>query len=424
MPIRPILFEGEHYVGYLGRLLAFNGFRPATSSHAISHIKSLFPELANLTGQKRLTERIFCNVLEGDAKELNEKHSLLRLSQYVEQRCREAPADPLYSDNMRKGNGGYRFCKHCVAEDIGKHGFSYWKREHQIPGAEICTRHSSVLQESFFRAAALKFPEELVEHPRTIELSITPASLPQLLKYQRFLGEIINCTEQYSKEVLHQASVAKAFDIGYSSNALDHGELDQDIADSFGIEWLDRNAPRMTVSSPRSIILDPEGRILRICTKADSIYWGILLSFLFEDLRELSAYVSKSSIGEISARADEPGKRIYQKTLVKEYIKNAGEVSKIAEHFNIGVGTVKNQLKKNGLVPLTDISEVGAHREALFAFLVEKKDLEESARIGGISIESLLKLLRDTSQPMTNALNLMYTSAFFKDKSVPVSPNR
>lgn len=40
---------------------------------------------------------------------------------------------------------GAYFCKNCAAEDQTFHGFSYWRREHQLPGVYWCPKHGDNL---------------------------------------------------------------------------------------------------------------------------------------------------------------------------------------------------------------------------------------------------------------------------------------
>ena len=46
---------------------------------------------------------------------------------------------------LRDSRPGAYLCTQCVQEDIGFHGMSYWRREHQLPGLYSCTKHSQPL---------------------------------------------------------------------------------------------------------------------------------------------------------------------------------------------------------------------------------------------------------------------------------------
>ncbi len=41
-----------------------------------------------------------------------------------------------------------RFCPECIREDMGFHGVSYWRRAHQLPGVDHCTKHTVSLIET------------------------------------------------------------------------------------------------------------------------------------------------------------------------------------------------------------------------------------------------------------------------------------
>ncbi|MTK10634.1 MAG: hypothetical protein F8N39_00500 [Clostridiaceae bacterium] len=47
-----------------------------------------------------------------------------------------------------KKNQHLRFCPQCFKEDMQKHGESYWRRQHQIPGIIVCGKHKCFLQDS------------------------------------------------------------------------------------------------------------------------------------------------------------------------------------------------------------------------------------------------------------------------------------
>ena len=41
-----------------------------------------------------------------------------------------------------------RFCPRCMWDDLQKHGFTYWRRRHQLPGVWVCDVHGGILLES------------------------------------------------------------------------------------------------------------------------------------------------------------------------------------------------------------------------------------------------------------------------------------
>lgn len=48
-------------------------------------------------------------------------------------------------NSLYKDLGGYRVCRMCIDEDIEWHGYSYWRRVHQLPGVTHCLKHQHIL---------------------------------------------------------------------------------------------------------------------------------------------------------------------------------------------------------------------------------------------------------------------------------------
>lgn len=49
-----------------------------------------------------------------------------------------------------------RFCRDCAIEDEQRWGESYWRREHQLPGVRVCTRHWKPLIETAIHVSQLR----------------------------------------------------------------------------------------------------------------------------------------------------------------------------------------------------------------------------------------------------------------------------
>ena len=55
-----------------------------------------------------------------------------------------------------------RFCKPCALSDFGKHGFSWYRRRHDIPGIDSCVNHGGILRQVEAEEPYLLLPHEVL----------------------------------------------------------------------------------------------------------------------------------------------------------------------------------------------------------------------------------------------------------------------
>lgn len=72
-------------------------------------------------------------------------HSVTRVAQ-LERQIGEAPSNVIYKAvgmirYRQRCPPFLRFCPECASEDETRYGEPYWRRNHQLPGVEVCTKH-------------------------------------------------------------------------------------------------------------------------------------------------------------------------------------------------------------------------------------------------------------------------------------------
>jgi len=62
----------------------------------------------------------------------------------------------------------FRLCPSCTREDLERHGETYWRRTHHLPGVAVCALHGDDLLETAIPYRAMGRHEHVAAHPRLI----------------------------------------------------------------------------------------------------------------------------------------------------------------------------------------------------------------------------------------------------------------
>lgn len=87
--------------------------------------------------------------------------------------------------NVSHGLPGKRLCAKCLEEDLAKHGESYWRRSHLLPGVSRCAAHGLTLRVASLpevaRRGEVRLPHEVQSHrPRFDRMLDTYTELSRL----------------------------------------------------------------------------------------------------------------------------------------------------------------------------------------------------------------------------------------------------
>jgi len=162
--IRPSPMPEELHRGYLGRVININGLK--SEKDAINRISIMF----GLETNPRYTWQYCAEELGLMAGMTEEKfirfHSnysvngdlTISFLYYPDSEIRTTSKSQLIYGICPYAN----FCKECVSEDEVFHGFSYWRRDHQIPGQLWCPKHRIALQRSNGKTSFLQSPSSFI----------------------------------------------------------------------------------------------------------------------------------------------------------------------------------------------------------------------------------------------------------------------
>lgn len=131
--------DDEILAGHVGRMVIANNLKSSVELHA---------KLIGLAWADKgaSISEVLSKLLGVPFSSYLEKHTLLPFTRVVfkdeveEDLANIARRGCRVSEKFIKGIG--YLCSNCVEEDLSKHGCSYWKRSHQLPGVDFCMLHS------------------------------------------------------------------------------------------------------------------------------------------------------------------------------------------------------------------------------------------------------------------------------------------
>ncbi|HSH96841.1 MAG: TniQ family protein [Methylophilaceae bacterium] len=134
--------DGELISGYSGRLRVLNGY---------ANMKRTWRALSDFHKKPMYLTHLLAMSAQLDIVDITLNHSLLpyrRCSTPTVTYFIDEFKNPNYIDyNIFRTSGiNPGFCRNCIQQDLSKHGYSYWRREHQVPGIDWCPEHEEPLQ--------------------------------------------------------------------------------------------------------------------------------------------------------------------------------------------------------------------------------------------------------------------------------------
>ena len=160
----PVPHDGELLSSVLARFVTRQGVRDDKIALGVLFGSRNIVPSALLQGHLQdLLERVN-HLWKANAPDVIEKHSILPVFKpFVEPKrysevCLELETDAKSHSMIKIGINAssvvfptsYRYCPICLQEDLNERAYSYWRRQFQLPGVEVCLKHQCSLVESDF----------------------------------------------------------------------------------------------------------------------------------------------------------------------------------------------------------------------------------------------------------------------------------
>lgn len=418
--------------GYLGRVMRLNGFR---------NEKECVAELSAWSGLSGLHDRsvpiatLLSRVSGLETQAFVQRHTTLPfrrgITSYMPTLMHGCESNDtiLRNSGMRVARPGAYFCRECAEADQVFHGVSYWRREHQIPGALCCSKHGSPLSYVEDEQAFLKAPAAFFEQCHTVDYGLAEASTASsaVCRYLEICAGLLDRAAPLDVKDVVRVLAGRARALGlqtWGGKAV--GPLLSDlVADTFESSWLAVVLPDL-VTKPRGELLNRLDGVLYLRTAASSTAAYVLAaSVLFDSADEALSALQSAVRQEAPKRRNLAPDRPSDEALREAYVATGGGHAAVAKFLNANYGAVSPRLEAMGLPKLLSRGKDGV-RVALWAFLMEGSSMSESASIGGVSERELESAIRTACMlfvPMLEQIEAQATTAtrrsFLRTRQIP-----
>lgn len=299
--VRPV--PGEFYLGHFARNWRIN-----------HHGETLLPSIARLTHGRVSTaypKTLLPYPHSGLPRSLGissesywRAHTLQPLQFLADFSAESATVEWAFSITRLRVGCGYwkeeivRYCAACMEEDKARLGFAYWRREHLVPGVDVCFAHGSPLRilKREHRATAFIFaPGE-----ECVDLENTPGGLDEAksnVVVQQYLANVRHAihavTHSAGRFVPFQKMVYRKPGLGPSPDELWLDGALKRLHSSVPDLWLSRHFPALAPAGPRANqYLDRRTRVQDLPGTA----WLLLKACVAEHLSDRGADAAYSLI--------------------------------------------------------------------------------------------------------------------------------
>jgi len=399
--------------GYLGRVMRINGYRSlAELSDSITEIYQV-----ERLAQGRSWFDLLCKVANMSSEQFAQRHTTLPLKRgitsyfpEIEHGASDRPTLTRQA-HTRKYAAAF-FCEQCAQADLDFHGMSYWRREHQTPGQLWCSKHGGALSSTAEQDAMLSSPAKLIDQSCPIPLAVVQEAQANLF-VERYLELVAAMYERICPldvgkiaPVLRDRAKLKGFHAypGPVRSAL----ISDRICEVFPHRWLERVFPSLLGKKKGEVLHQVDGALYMRKSSSSTIAYLLVLAVLFETADEaintLQAAQSGALVPEILLRqvryvlpADE--------ALVEAYISAQGDVSSVAQMWEIPKRCIQKRLLELGLPDLAvDPGKAVSPKAGLQAFYLKKLSYEESLMLSGMDCRQFDGLLRHSGPNVVKVL--------------------
>lgn len=405
MIIRLQPLPDEMDVGYLGRLLQMNG---VGSERAFVELAR---DYGNQAGEYSMAD-LLTDVAGVSLQNFVMQHSTLPLRRAITSHRPDVEHGFLKGKYLLSSfcrhiaQQGAQYCLECVQADQAFHGFSYWRRTHQLPGVTWCAKHRTNLWRASGREPFLMSPAKSGNSAVQLQddwIEQAKAN-PFIDRAMEICSGLIDRTTPLSVRLVSRLLKRRAAEKGLQSSQYKNGRkplLSDLVIERFGREWLSTVIPSFADKQHGELLHQLDG-VLYLANSASSVIAYVLAaSVLYDSADEaLNALVGAES-ASFPVRLV---KRLPHDQLVRDaYIAGKGSYSETAAIIGHNVTSVTLRLKSLGLPNLA-----GRHAEgvssALIAFLRDGDSLADSASRAGIPISLLESVMRVVATPFGKVL--------------------
>lgn len=207
-PLATKPLPGEFSFGHAGRIHRLNAL-PIPASNLVSFLNGVCKRLAPASPVSAVHSLAKLSGL--DAVEYGKAHTLLPFHAFACSTDELAEPEKWPLHHVRKQGisaskrSGY-WCSACATHDRSNFDFSYWRREHQVPGVLFCGEHDAPLHEAIGRDSFLRFPHECGNSMRNDQAAEGSWRFPLQRRYEAVAREMLRGPQRPLHELWNKSS--------------------------------------------------------------------------------------------------------------------------------------------------------------------------------------------------------------------------
>ena len=405
--------------GYLGRVMRLNIVRAEREALAIM-VRSF--GLLHLPRHERSSLEPLSAIAELDVQTFVLNHSMIPYRRSITSHVPEIQHGSLtrrtllYGGMVGAKEGAY-FCSDCVARDLSKHGFSYWRRIHQLPGQLWCPNHLTPLNYVDDSDAFLRTPADHLSYAEMVpsELFAGAVESEHVKRFLVIASKLMKRKSPLDVKFVSWALRRRAEILGLQTNSSGRKKplLSDAIGSAFPAKWLLTVLPSL-VGKVEGKVLNQVDGVLFMRRSASSAASYILAAATMYDsaehaMRDLVG--ASSSIVDVPSRTASVRLEIDDFALIDAYVVSEGRHQDVAKTLSTSLFQVSSLLNDLGL-PNLNPGRGGAKNPlaTAIAFYIQGLSSASSAAAGKLTMDDVDQIHRKAGPNLKSALLAMLSS--------------
>lgn len=263
-----------------------------------------------------------------------------------------------------------RFCITCVHDDTSSTGICWWRREHHIPGIDICVHHSEPLWRVDDGRAEEKLPNHYLKFGAHIEEETPDHRHEVIVRYRTIANFFLN--RSIASSTLYERVRQRCSELGISRKICGNysRSLSRHVRSQFPTEWLRKHHRFLTTESYAGRDLDIDSAFVGQGASGCTI--TMIITSLFSSIDDLIAEQTSTSmqLPDIKLATTWGDPRTSVKAFIRHFVAAGGKHDCAAITMSCSPATVQNLRRKFGIPKLAAMNfsaRTEAIRRLLFA---------------------------------------------------------
>jgi hypothetical protein len=404
--LNPLLLPEEFLLGYLG---VVSKFRCDTTQNAT--LEFLVQNFGDISSSRMPRALLIKDVAGISIDQLIAQHSLLPFFRAFASSKSETESvegqltsGQLAKHGTRISSTAPQYCPKCVAEDIEFWGRSYWRRNHQILGFDVCPKHHSTkLMRSADCAGFREEPSYHLARANIDSSNVEPSSFQR--QYLEICSALIDFKQPIGRHALVQAAKKRCQELGLRRSNIGHRtSLTDFVLSRAPSNWLRKHFPAVAaVDRQQRHNLTLSGKNTEASVEMSALFYSALFDSADQALLELQAACRPTTQENVQNKSSSTQTSDWEmSTAIRVYSQSGGNTAAVAREFGLNARTLRDVMIDHGLPPIFKALKTPAGR-ALKAYLEGSTSIE-SLKIAGNQKQEFEKLLRLAAAPLAKVI--------------------